>query len=60
MTMKTNITKFCARAAATLAFPLKRLPVALLMMLTTATAWATDLTDFVTVSSSGTATARFA
>ena len=58
--MKTNITKFCARAAATLAFPLKRLPVALLMMLTTATAWATDLTDFVTVSSSGTATARFA
>ena len=38
--MKTNITKFCARAAATLAFPLKRLPVALLMMLTTATAWA--------------------
>ena len=40
MTMKTNITKFCARAAATLAFPLKRLPVALLMMLTTATAWA--------------------
>ena len=58
--MKTNITKFCARAAATLAFPLKRLPVALLMMLTTATAWAQDLTDFVTVSSSGTATARFA
>ena len=43
MTMKTNITKFCARAAATLAFPLKRLPVALLMMLTTATAWA-DIT----------------
>jgi len=41
--MKTNITKFCARAAATLAFPLKRLPVALLMMLTTATAWA-DIT----------------
>ena len=40
MTMKTNITKFCARAAATLAFPLKRLPVALLMMLTTATGWA--------------------
>ena len=40
MTMKTNITKFCARAAVTLAFPLKRLPVALLMMLTTATAWA--------------------
>lgn len=39
--MKTNITRFCARAAATLAFPLKRLPVALLMMLTTATAWAT-------------------
>ena len=60
--MKTNITKFCARAAATLAFPLKRLPVALLMMLTTATGWAKegDLTDFVTVSSSGTATARFA
>ena len=58
--MKTNITKFCARAAATLAFPLKRLPVALLMMLTTATGWAEDLTDFVTVSSSGTATARFA
>ncbi|MBQ8486273.1 MAG: InlB B-repeat-containing protein, partial [Prevotella sp.] len=43
MTMKTNITRFCARAAATLAFPLKRLPVALLMMLTTATAWA-DIT----------------
>ena len=40
--MKTNITKFCARAAATLAFPLKRLPVALLMMLTTATVWATS------------------
>ena len=60
--MKTNITKFCARAAATLAFPLKRLPVALLMMLTTATAWAKegDLTDFVAVSSDGTATARFA
>lgn len=40
---KTNITKFCARAAATLAFPLKRLPVALLMMLTTVTARA-DIT----------------
>ena len=44
MNKKTNITKFCARAAATLAFPLKRLPVALLMMLTTATAWATETT----------------
>ena len=37
MTMKTSITKFCARAAATLVFPPKRLPVALLMMFTTAT-----------------------
>ena len=46
---ETNITKFCARAAATLAFPLKRLPVALLMMLTTVTARAW-LTDFVAVS----------
>ena len=59
MTMKTNITKFCARAAATLAFPLKRLPVALLMLLTTTTARAW-LTDFVAVSQQGTATARFA
>ncbi|MBR1932400.1 MAG: InlB B-repeat-containing protein, partial [Prevotella sp.] len=57
--MKTNITKFCARAAATLAFPLKRLPVALLMLLTTTTARAW-LTDFVAVSQQGTATARFA
>ena len=47
-----SIPRFISRAAATL----------VLALLTTATAWAKegDLTDFVTVSSEGTATARFA
>ena len=47
MTMKTNITTFCARAAATLAFPLKRLPVALLMLFTIALSFTNGKTAYI-------------
>ena len=45
--MKTNITTFCARAAATLAFPLKRLPVALLMLFTIALSFTNGKTAYI-------------